>query len=81
MISIIEGDRAEVLEFEIDSDSVLLDRTIAEAAADIPVGAVIGAIARDGHHINPRGDTVVREGDHVIVFAETDVLAEVTERM
>jgi len=80
-VAIIEGDQAEVLEFEVDADSVLLDRTIAEAAADFPESAVIGSIARNGEHITPRGDTVVREGDHVIVFADSEVLSELAETM
>lgn len=80
-VAIIEGDQAEVLEFEVDADSILVDRTIRESAADFPEGAVIGAIARDGTHITPRGDTVVRERDHVIVFADTDSFEEVAERM
>ncbi|PSP31180.1 Trk system potassium transporter TrkA [Halobacteriales archaeon QH_10_67_22] len=80
-VAIIEGDQAEVLEFEVDADSVLLDRTIAEAAADFPESAVIGSIARNGEHITPRGDTVVREGDHVIVFADSEVLSELAGTM
>ncbi|MFC7139242.1 Trk system potassium transporter TrkA [Halosimplex aquaticum] len=80
-VAIIEGDQAEVLELEVEADSILADRSIREAAADFPHGAVIGAIARDGAHINPRGDTIVREGDHVIVFADRDALSEVAERM
>jgi trk system potassium uptake protein TrkA len=80
-VHIIDGEEGEVLEFEVGAESILLDRPIEEAAADFPEGVVIGAIARDGSRITPRGDTVVREGDHVIVFAETDALAEITERM
>jgi len=80
-VAIIEGDQAEVLEFEVDSESVLVDRSIQDSSADFPEGAVIGAIARNGTHITPRGDTVVREGDHVIVFAGGDAVSEVSERM
>jgi len=80
-VAIIEGDKAEVLEFEVDSESVLIDRSIAETAKDIPEGVVIGAITRGTEHITPRGDTIVREGDHVVVFVGTDVLDEVTEKL
>jgi trk system potassium uptake protein TrkA len=80
-VAIIEGDQAEVLEFEVDSESILVDRSIEESSADFPASVVIGAIARDGAHVTPRGDTVVREGDHVIVFAETNAVSEATERM
>ena len=80
-VAIIEGDQAEVLEFEIDADSILVDRPIRESAVDFPEGVVIGAITRNGEFITPRGDTVVREGDHVVVFTETGVLEAVTEQL
>jgi trk system potassium uptake protein TrkA len=80
-VAIIEGDQAEVIEFEIDAESLLVDRPIEESAADFSEGVVIGAITRDGERITPRGDTVVREGDHVVVFAETAVLETVTEQL
>ena len=80
-VAIIEDDRAEVLEFEVGPESILVDRSIRDVAVDIPDGAVIGAIARNSTHITPRGDTIVREGDRVIVFADKDALSDVTERM
>ena len=80
-VAIIEGDQAEVLEFEVDADSVLLDRPIQESAADFPESVVIGAITRDDERITPRGDTVIREGDHVVVFVKTDVLETVSEKL
>ena len=78
-VSILEGDRAEVLEVEIDDSSIFAGRTIADAAADLPEGVVVGAITRQGELVVPRGDTVVNAGDHVVVFAETTVLEEVSD--
>jgi trk system potassium uptake protein TrkA len=78
-VSIVDGDRAEVLEVEIDAESVFADRTIREAAAELPDGVVVGAITRNGEFVVPRGDTVVEVGDHVVVFAESDHLERVTE--
>ncbi|WP_276278097.1 Trk system potassium transporter TrkA [Haloarcula regularis] len=75
-VAIIESDRAEVLEIEVDADSVLVDRPIRESVGDLPKGVVIGAITRDGELVIPRGDTVVHAGDHVVVFVDTDVLDE-----
>ena len=80
-VAIIEDDCAEVIEIEVDAESILVDRTIRESAADLPAGVVIGAITRGEKHITPRGDTTIREGDHVIVFTATDVLEEVTEQL
>jgi len=78
-VSIIDEDRAEVLELEIDDGSILVDRPIQESAGDLPDGVVIGAITRDGELITPRGDTVVRVGDHVVVFLESHLVSEVTD--
>ncbi|ACV11385.1 TrkA-N domain protein [Halorhabdus utahensis DSM 12940] len=75
-VAIIESDRAEVIEVEIDDESVFHDRTIQSAAADLPDGVVVGAIVRDGEFVRPRGDTVVHAGDHVVFFVETTALDE-----
>ncbi len=80
-IAFIENDRAEVLEFEIDADSVLADRPIREAIEALPTSVVIGAITRDGEFVTPRGDTVVRPGDHVVVFVEAADVDAVTGRV
>jgi trk system potassium uptake protein TrkA len=80
-VAIIESDRAEVLEIEVGEDSILTDRTIAESTRDLPSGVVVGAITRGDELITPRGDTVIRTGDHVIVFMETSVMEEVTPQL
>lgn len=73
-IALIEHDRAEVLEIEVDADSILTGRPIQESAADLPARVTIGAITRDGAFITPRGNTVIEVGDHVVLFAETAVV-------
>jgi len=75
-VAVIEDERAEVIEFEVNGDSVLLDRPISEAMADLPDGIVLGAITRGGELVVPRGDTVVEVGDHIVVFVDADVLDE-----
>lgn len=80
-VAIIEGDRAEVLEIEIDVESVLVDRPIRESIADLPDGVVIGAITRNGGYVTPRGDTVVQVDDHVVVFVRGDAVEETTAKI
>jgi trk system potassium uptake protein TrkA len=80
-VAIIDGDRAEVLEIEIDDESTLAGRPISDSAADLPARVTIGAITREGEFITPRGDTVVEVGDHVVVFAETDAIDAVASRI
>ena len=80
-IALIETDKAEVLEIEIDDASVLAGQPIREAVAELPTGVVIGAITRNREFIVPRGDTVVESGDHVVVFADAAVVDEVTAKL
>ena len=78
-VSIIESDRAEVLEVEVDADSILAGRSLQESAAELPDGLVVGAITRDGALITPRGDTVIEQDDHVVVFTDTADIERATE--
>jgi trk system potassium uptake protein TrkA len=80
-VALIENDRAEVIEIEVDSESVLAGRPIHESIQDLPDGLVIGAITRNGDFVIPRGDTVIDVGDNVVVFAEAAVLAEATSEL
>jgi trk system potassium uptake protein TrkA len=80
-VAIIEPGGAEVLEIEIGGDSVLVDRAIEDAAADLPDGVVIGAITRNDEYVTPRGGTVVNAGDHVVAFVRADALDEVAAKL
>lgn len=78
-VAMLEHDRAEVLEFEIDEDSEIAGRKITEITDEFPACVVIGAISRDGTLVIPRGDTVFEAGDHVVLFTETSVIDDVTK--
>jgi trk system potassium uptake protein TrkA len=80
-VAIIESDRAEVLEVEIDAASVLAGRPIRESVGDLPAGVVVGAITRGTRFITPRGDTVIEPGDHVVAFLDESVADDVTPRL
>ncbi|WP_248517768.1 Trk system potassium transporter TrkA [Salinarchaeum laminariae] len=80
-VSILEHDRGEVLEIEIGEESVLANRTIVEAAAELPDCVVIGAISREGELVVPRGATTIVPGDHVVVFADSSVVDEVSDQI
>ncbi|WP_257299667.1 Trk system potassium transporter TrkA [Haloarchaeobius sp. FL176] len=80
-VALLENNQAEVIEIRIDTESALAGRPIAEAIADFPPGVVIGAITRNGSFLMPRGDTVVKPGDHAVVLADSDGIEEVIERL
>lgn len=80
-VSVIEGDRAEVMEFEVGDDGNAAGHTIKQLVAELPDGVVIGAITRNGELITPRGDTVIGAGDHVVVFADTNAVDAVANAL
>jgi trk system potassium uptake protein TrkA len=80
-VAIVGSGGAEVLEVEIDDESVLAGRTIQDGIGDLPEGVVLGAITRGDDLVTPRGDTVVKVGDHVVAFARADAIEEVTSKL
>jgi trk system potassium uptake protein TrkA len=80
-VAIIESDRAEVLEIEVGTESVLVGRPIRESMANLPGDVVIGAITRNGDLVKPRGDTVIEVDDHVVVFVGAEAMEEATAKL
>ena len=76
-LSLIEGQQAEILEFQVDEESILTGRQIQDSTADLPSEVVIGAITRGRRCIVPRGNTVIEPGDHVVLFVAANALSEV----
>ncbi len=80
-VALIETDKAEVIEIEVEDSSVLVGRPIRESIADLPDGVVIGAITRHNEFVTPRGDTEIYVGDHVVLFVESDAIEETTAKL
>ena len=80
-VALIETDKAEVIEIEVDDSSVLVGRPIRESTADLPDGVVIGAITRRNEFVTPRGDTEIYPGDHVVIFVDADAIEETTAKL
>ena len=77
-VVMLEGDRFEVLDITTRRDSEYIGLTFKE----MPIrGALIGAIVRDGKAVFPRGDEVLRPGDRVIVFTESQRVPEVEKAL
>jgi trk system potassium uptake protein len=73
-VAMLEGDRYEVLDVIVRSESELVGRPFRE----LPMtGALIGAIVRDGKAIFPHGDDMLEPADRVIVFTESSRAAQV----
>jgi trk system potassium uptake protein TrkA len=80
-LSLIENRQAEVIEIEIQEDSILTNRPIKESITDLPSAVVIGAVTRGNTFIAPRGDTVIKPGDHAVLFVSTDIVSEVMKEL
>jgi trk system potassium uptake protein TrkA len=77
-VVMLEGDRFEVLDITTQRNSEYVGLKF----KDMPIrGAVIGAIVRDGKAVFPRSDDVLRPGDRVIVFTESQRVPEVEKAL
>jgi len=62
----LKGEHAEVIEAEALETSKIIDVPLSNV--NFPKGALLGAIVRDGEIIIPRGDSVVKPKDRLIIF-------------
>ena len=74
-ISLLKGG-AETLEFNAPAGCPLIGVPLKEA--DFPSKALLGAIIHRNEVIIPRGDSIIRKGDRVIVFALPEAIDELT---
>ena len=68
---------AEVLEAEALETATVIGKPLNEA--EIPRGIMIGAIVRGDQVIVPRGNTVIRTGDRVVILALADMVKKVEQ--
>lgn len=63
----MRGIPAEALNFEVSGSARILNTPLRDVK--FPRGAIIGMVVRPEGVVVPTGDTCIRKGDHVIVFA------------
>jgi trk system potassium uptake protein TrkA len=63
----LKGEHAEAIEAEALETSDIVNRPLAQVK--FPKGALVGAVVRGEEIIIPRGDTVIRPKDRLIIFA------------
>lgn len=66
-LTVLEGGQAEVLEMATSQGSKVLGTALERL--NLPRGALVGAIVRDGKAIVPRGKNMIELGDTVILMA------------
>jgi cell volume regulation protein A len=72
-------DGAQLHELGVGAGSPAVGRSLVELR--LPTGSLVVLIRRDGHYVVPEGGTRMREGDTVMVLAESDQLDEVRRRL
>lgn len=73
-LSILQGEKAEVLEIVLPETARVTHRKISEA--HFPRGMVIGSIVRNDDVIVPGGDITLLPNDHLIIFSLPKTLAK-----
>lgn len=68
----------EMREFQITANNPMNGKNLAEIA--LPTGVLITMVRRDKKLFPPRGDTVLKAGDSVLIMAEIPLLAEVESK-
>lgn len=74
-LTAVEGSNSEVLELEISKESGLLAKPL--NALHFPRGAIIGAIVRGNKYEIPTGESILEEGDRVVVFTLPEAVKKV----
>ena len=65
----------EIIEVDALETSSLVGPPLREAK--LPDGVILGALVRDGEVIIPHGDTVVRQGDRMVIFAVAEAVKKI----
>ncbi|MEW6072603.1 MAG: Trk system potassium transporter TrkA [Planctomycetota bacterium] len=76
-IAVIADGRAEVLEIEVRHRDGKSERRVKNLG--LPRGTVLGALVRPDEVVIPSGDTIVKNGDHAILFTLPENLGDIEE--
>ncbi|NLN26938.1 MAG: Trk system potassium transporter TrkA [Firmicutes bacterium] len=74
-LTLLQEGRAEILEFRAQAGCRAAGRSLRELS--FPRGAIVAAVLHKGRTAIAHGDTVIRPGDRVIVFALPEATSEV----
>jgi trk system potassium uptake protein TrkA len=78
-VATLGRERAEAIEVVAQGTSDLVNRPLKEI--QFPGDAIIGAVSREGQTIIPHGDTIIRPGDRVVIFAKRHSIPEVEKAL
>ena len=76
-MAIMERNQSEAMEIEIERGSRAAGRRVREL--NLPEGAILGSVQREGEIVIPRGDTEIKVGDRVVVFALPEAIDQTAD--
>ena len=68
---------AEAIELDVVADSPVAGLPLMEV--NLPKGSLVGGIVRNGAPILPRGNTILRAGDRIVVFTLPEQIANIED--
>lgn len=77
-VSALSGIEAEILEFQINSKSKYINKPLSQIS--FPKGSVIGGIISNGKAAIATGTSIIKPGDSVLVFCQTNAVEDVTSK-
>ena len=77
MIKCLTGTMAEVLEFIVSKDAIVTKNQLKDIK--FPQGIIIGGIVRGNKSFIAMGDTQIRQGDSVVLFALPDAIGKISK--
>ena len=81
-VSLLLGGEGEVTEMIISKGSPITGKPLAKLG--LPKGIIIGAIVHNGKVHIPNGNSIIQEGDRIIVFSlasDTPILNKLTRQV
>jgi trk system potassium uptake protein TrkA len=72
----LEEERLEIIELEVGAGAPVVDQRIADIA--LPEGSLIISVLRDGAGFVPKADTVIQDGDEVLLVLDPGLEESIT---
>jgi trk system potassium uptake protein TrkA len=74
----LAGDRLEIIELQVSGNCRVVGRRVSDV--DMPDGSLIISILREGGGFVPKGETVIEDGDEVLVVLDPGLEEHVTSQ-
>ena len=74
-VSLLEGDKAQAIELIVSPKSKIVGKKLKNA--NLPRNCLVGAVVHNGNVYVPNGESVLNEGDRIVIFALPEIISKV----